>query len=70
MTLFEQFGWNFAVWMWHASWPPLAEGDNNFNFLYGSDPENTSSVDNDLLGTIASFWSRNTVRPSDFNLAP
>ena len=70
MTLFEQFGWNFAVWMWHASWPPLAEGDNNFNFLYGSDPENTSSVDNDLLGTIASFWSRNTVWPSDFNLAP
>lgn len=66
MTLFEQFGWNYAIWMWHASWPPLAEGDNSFNFRLGPDPKNLSEADNDLQDVLVGFWSRNTVRPSDF----
>jgi len=65
MTFFEQYGWNYAVWMWHASWPPLVEGDNNFNFRFGPDPENVTEVDNDLQDALVSFWSRNMVQPSD-----
>jgi cysteinyl-tRNA synthetase len=69
MSLFDQYGWNYAIWQWHASWPPLAEGDNNFNFLFGPDPENTADMDNELLSVIRGFWARNTVRPSNFSAA-
>jgi hypothetical protein len=67
MTLFEQYGWNYAVWQWHASWPPLAEGDNSFNILFGPDPANLTEVSNALLDAYVAAWVRNTVRPSNFN---
>ena len=67
MDLFEQNGWNYITWMWHASWPPLAEGDNSFNFLLGSDPLNLIQIPNTLLDVYTSAWSRNTIRPSNFN---
>jgi hypothetical protein len=66
MALFEQYGWNYAAWQWHASWPPLAEGDNSFNFLFGPDPSNLNEVPNALLQTYQEAWARNTVRPSNF----
>jgi len=65
MTLFEQNGWNYAAWLWHASWAPLAEGDNNFNFLFGPDPYDLEEQPNDLLDAYTEAWSRNLVRPSD-----
>jgi len=67
MMLFEQYGWNYAVWQWHASWPPLAEGDNSFNFLFGPEPGNLTEVLNALLDAYVTAWVRNTVRPSNFN---
>ncbi len=66
MSLFDQYGWNYAVWQWHASWPPLAEGDNNFNFLFGPDPQNITEIGNDLLTVITDSWAQNAVRPSTF----
>jgi len=64
MTVFENLGVSYALWVWNPAWAPWAESVTDFNIRFGSDPDNTSPVDNDLLGTIASFWSRNTVRPS------
>jgi hypothetical protein len=66
MSLFEQHGWNYAVWQWHASWPPLAEGDHGFNFLFGSDPANLTEIPNDLMGAYTTAWARNIIRPSNF----
>jgi hypothetical protein len=67
ITLFDQYGWNYAIWQWHASWPLLAEGDNSFNFLFGQDPANLTEVPNSLLDALTTAWARNTTRPSNFN---
>jgi hypothetical protein len=67
VDLFEKFGWNYAAWQWQPAWPPLAEGDNSFNFRFGPDPENLTDIDNDLLSSYISAWGRNTVRPSDYS---
>jgi hypothetical protein len=66
MEIFEARGWNYAAWMWHASWAPLAEGDNSFNFLFGPHPGNLEEVPNDLLAAYSTAWARNIVRPSNF----
>ncbi len=66
LDLFEQRGLNYAVWMWYPAWPPLAEGDHDFNFRFGPRPGNLGDAPNDLFATYADFWSRSTVRPSDF----
>ena len=64
MNLFEQYGWNYAIWMWYPSWAPLAEGDNDFNFRFGPDPDNlTDAASADILDVLRDFWSLNTVRP-------
>ena len=48
-------------------WPLLAEGDNNFNFLFGPDPQNLSAVaTSKLIEVIKEFWGWNVARPSDF----
>ncbi|MEW6092998.1 MAG: cellulase family glycosylhydrolase [Chloroflexota bacterium] len=65
MALFEQYGWNYAAWQWQPAWPPLAEGDNSFNFRFGPDPADLTEVPNDLLDAYAEAWRRNTVRPSN-----
>jgi heme-degrading monooxygenase HmoA len=64
--LFEQYGLNYAVWMWYPDWEPLAEGDNDFNFHFGPDPDNLRSVPNDLQTLYVTFWAKNSIRPSDF----
>ncbi len=69
MQLFEQHGWNYAVWQWYPAWEPLAEGDNAFNLRFGPDPQHLYEValeDNDLLQTLIEFWSQNRLRPSNF----
>jgi hypothetical protein len=66
MDLFEQHGWNYAAWQWQPAWPPLAEGDNSFNFRSGSDPKRTSEVENTLFSAYIAAWKRNTLRPSNF----
>jgi hypothetical protein len=70
MALFEQYGWNYAVWQWQPAWPPLAEGDNSFNFRLGPDPANLVDVPNALLDAYTETWSRNTLHPSNITLIP
>lgn len=65
MTMFETRGMNYAVWLWVPSWQPYAEQANEYNFLYGPDPNNTLDVDsNDLKEVIVKHWKYNTLRPS------
>jgi hypothetical protein len=64
MDVFEQNGWNYAVWMWYPSWKPLAEGDNAFNFRLGPEVDNLTDVkSSELLDALKNFWARNTVKP-------
>ncbi len=56
LALLEELGVNYAVWMWYASWPPLAEGDHAFNFRLGPDPDNRHDTPNDLWETYRTFW--------------
>jgi heme-degrading monooxygenase HmoA len=64
MDLYEKFGWNYSAWQWHASWKPLVEGDNLFNFLYGPNPMNVTETDNEVLDAYREAWGRNEVFPS------
>lgn len=66
MGLFEEHGLNYAVWNFNSSWPPHQENDA-FDFLHGPDPDNHTNIeDNTLAQVIQRYWSKNTVRPSDF----
>jgi hypothetical protein len=67
ISLFEDYGWNYAIWMWYPSWEPMAEGDNSFNFRLGPDPDQRDDLlSNELMEVITDFWSRNSIRPSSF----
>ena len=67
MDLFEQYGWNYAIWQWYPDWAPLAEGDNAFNLRFGIDADQLYAPErNELLDLLQEFWSRNTLRPSNF----
>lgn len=67
MTLFEELGINYALWVWDPDWTPWTENANGFNFRSGPDPENAAPMENDLQDVILEFWARNTVRPSNFH---
>lgn len=65
MALFEQHGWNHALWAWEPAWEPWSQEVTAFNFRFGPDPENHSDLSsNALQETIVSYWDLNTVRPS------
>ena len=66
METFERRGMNHALWDWAPSWDPYTSEVNGFNFRFGPDPSTTADVDSsELMDVIASYWARNTVRPSD-----
>jgi hypothetical protein len=66
MDLLEQRGINHALWLWEASWEPLAEEDA-FNFRHGPNPNNHIDVaSSELIGVIVKYWGRNTIRPSTY----
>lgn len=66
MSAFEELGVNYALWVWDPAWQPWTDGVNFMTFRFGTDPENTVNIENELQDVIRSFWARNTVRPSDF----
>ena len=70
MDIFEEHGINHALWVWDPDWAPWAESVSGMNFRYGPDPENTAPMENDFQSVILEFWSRNTLRPSDFSPLP
>jgi len=68
MDLFEQRGFNYALWLWDPYWQPWNEENDEFTFRHGSDPNNHIEVpSNDLMTAITSHWALNTVRPSTFH---
>ena len=68
LDILEAQGRNYAVWMWYAYWPPLAnpDGDHDFNFRLGPQPDNFDEQPNQLFDVYRAFWSRNQVRPFQF----
>ena len=70
MDLFEERGWNYALWLWESSWEPYATEVDAFNFRHGPDPENHRDVaSSKLLSAISAHWGHNRVRPSSFRAA-
>lgn len=67
MALFEEGGMNYAIWEWASSWDEYNQEVNAFNFRFGPDPTNTQDTPNDLQDILISYWSRNTLRPSNIN---
>jgi hypothetical protein len=67
MNFFEAHGINNAFWVWDPQWEPWTESVNEFNFRYGPNSKNSIPVDNELQSVILDYWSRNTIRPSNFN---
>ena len=66
MTLFEERGLNYALWVWDPDWEPWTEEVDAFNFRHGPDPRNHADVATSaLLDVIVKHWARNTIRPSD-----
>ncbi len=65
--LFEQRGINYAVWMWYPIWEPMAEGDHDFNFHFGENPDNRQNIQNDLQNVYKEFWAKNTIFPSNIH---
>jgi hypothetical protein len=63
MGLFEQRGWNYAIWAWASTWQEGLAYDA-FNFTFGPDPDNHERTDSELLDVITGYWSRNKLRPS------
>jgi hypothetical protein len=66
IAIYEDLGINYALWMFHPGWPPHQAQNDDYDFLHGPDPENHSNVDNALSDVIIGYWSRNTIRPSNF----
>ncbi len=63
MAVLEGLGVNYAVWMWYPAWPPLAEGDHDFNFRLGDEPDHRTDVPNPLWAVYRRFWQRNEASP-------
>lgn len=65
MKIFEENGWNFALWEWSTSYAPFGESVTDFNFRLGEKPHNKSAeIVNHLWDVIQYGWQRNQLRPS------
>ncbi len=60
MDLFEQYGWNYAVYVWRGDEPYF----DGFNLEYGPDPANHTAIpDNPLLRIFRDRWTLNVDFP-------
>ncbi|MEN8241358.1 MAG: cellulase family glycosylhydrolase, partial [Chloroflexota bacterium] len=66
MTLFEELGLNYALWVWDPDWQPWINGVNALNLRLGPDPDNLNDVENELMLTITEYWALNTIWPSNY----
>ena len=67
MDLFEQRGWNHALWAWYPASYPSGDLEGEFDFRLGSDPGNRKvQSTNTLIRTIQKNWAKNRIRPSGF----
>jgi len=64
MSLFEERGLNYALWLWEVSWEPYANEVDAFNFRHGPDPSNHRDVATSaLIEAITGHWQQNKIRP-------
>ena len=64
MSIFENMGINYALWVWDPKWQPWNEEIDEFNFRHGQNPDNhTNDEPNALTEVIYGYWSRNTIYP-------
>ena len=67
MDLMEQRNLNYAIWNWEPSWEPWAMEVDDFNFRFGTDPNNLQdTTDNPLLDVIVDYWQKNAITPSGY----
>ncbi len=60
MRLFEEEGWNHALWVWHPSWKDWNREVDDFDFTHGPDPLNHTAVKSSgLIAAIRNAWRRN-----------
>ncbi|MBN2134825.1 MAG: cellulase family glycosylhydrolase [Acidobacteria bacterium] len=63
---FEEFGINYAHWMWSSSWLPYASEIDEFDMMHGTDPNNHTNVTTSaLIEVIKKYWAKNTDKPSN-----
>ncbi len=68
LALFEERGLNHAIWMWDPAWQPWTEEVNAMNFRFGQDPgSQVETIPNPLMDLLQDYWSRNDIRPSEFD---
>ncbi len=61
IALFEQYGWNYAYYVWRGDEPEF----DGFNIEYGTDPGNHVPIlRNPLLNAFTAYWSQNVDFPS------
>ncbi|HOJ02118.1 MAG TPA: cellulase family glycosylhydrolase, partial [Anaerolineaceae bacterium] len=66
LSLFEQEGWNYAIWEWSTSYEPYGLNVDDFNYKLGIDPLNKSTLlENSILTVLRNYWSLNIIRPSN-----
>ncbi|MBU1692690.1 MAG: glycoside hydrolase family 5 protein [Verrucomicrobia bacterium] len=59
LDLFERYGFNHALWVWAAAWPPQAEEDS-FDCGHGTNAAvHTDSPSNALIRVLTNYWGRN-----------
>jgi hypothetical protein len=67
LSLFEQLGLNHAIWMWDPAWEPWIEEVNAMNYRFGIDPlAKGEELPNPLIDILRTYWSLNTLRPSNY----
>ncbi len=64
--LFEQRGWNHALWAWYPASYPASDLEGEFYFMLGPKQDNKTRISSSpLIQTIKTNWARNTIRPSN-----
>ena len=67
LALFEEFGFNHAIWIWDPAWEPWTEEVNAMNYRFGTNPRSESEdLPNPLMDVLERYWSLNTIRPSNY----
>ena len=67
LAIFEEYGFNHAIWMWDPAWEPWTDEVNAMNYRFGTDPRKESEdLPNPLVDVLEEYWSLNTIRPSTY----
>jgi hypothetical protein len=68
LALFEEYGYNHAIWMWDPAWKLWTDEVNAMNYRFGTNPRNKSEdLPNPLMDVVIKYWSLNRIRPSSYS---